>query len=78
METVLTTQRRPRRAGETVADYLDSLGVRDARVHRVAALYERAHYGGDASAADADEAVQAADAVVGETTPLLGRLRRSG
>ena len=78
VETVLTTQRRPRRAGETVADYLDSLGVRDARVHRVAALYERAHYGGDASAADADEAVQAADAVVGETTPLLGRLRRSG
>ncbi|MFW5934889.1 MAG: transglutaminase TgpA family protein [Halolamina sp.] len=74
VETLLAAQRRPRRAGETVADYLDSLGVKDSRVRRVASLYERAHYGGDATASDADEAVETADALVGETTPLLGRL----
>jgi hypothetical protein len=44
----------------------------------VAALYEQSRYGGDADAADADEAVEAADALVGETTPVLGRFRRSG
>ncbi len=75
VETLLAAQRRPRRAGETVPDYLDSLGVRDDRVRRVASLYERAHYAGDATAADADDAVAAADALVRETTPLLGRLR---
>ncbi|MFW5939408.1 MAG: transglutaminase TgpA family protein [Halolamina sp.] len=78
VETLLTSQRRPRRPGETVGDYLASLGTADSRVHRVASLYERARYGGGVTEADADAAVDAADALVAETTPVLGRLRRRG
>jgi transglutaminase-like putative cysteine protease len=77
IETLLGARYRPRRPGETVEDYLDRLDVTDTRVYRVAGLYERARYGGDATAADADEAVEAADALVGERTPVLGRLRRA-
>jgi transglutaminase-like putative cysteine protease len=75
VETLLGDRRRPRHPGETVGSYLDSLGVADARIRRVAALYERAHYGGVADETAADEAVETADAIVAETTPLIGRFR---
>ncbi|WP_255246128.1 DUF3488 and DUF4129 domain-containing transglutaminase family protein [Halolamina sp. CBA1230] len=77
IETLLGVRYRPRRPGETVDDYLDRVGVTDTRVHRVAALYERARYGGDATESDADEAVETADTLVAERTPVLGRFRRS-
>ena len=77
VETLLGARRRPRNPGETIGTYLDRLGVTDTRVRRVAALYEQARYGGDADAAEADEAVETADALVRETTPVLGRFRRS-
>ena len=77
VETLLGAQRRQRRPGETVDSYLDTLGVTDSRVRRVAELHEQARYGGDATATEADEAVAAADALVGETTPVLGRFRGS-
>jgi len=75
VETLLAARNRPRRPGETVSDYLDSLGATNARTRRVAALYEQAHYGGTASEADADEAVHAASALVAKYTPVLGRFR---
>ena len=75
VEMLLAAQHRPRRPNETVGAYLEAIRTTDPRIQRVAALYERAHHGGDADEAAADEAVEAADALVAESTPLLGRLR---
>jgi transglutaminase-like putative cysteine protease len=75
LEAVLSKRYGSRRRGETVRDYLDRLSVSDERVATVGKLYERAHYGGRASEADADRAVGVADELVAETTPLLGQLR---
>ena len=76
VEAVLSKRYGARRRGETVTDYLDRLPVRDQRVVTSGELYERAHYGGQASEADADRAVKVANELVAETTPVLGRLRR--
>ena len=75
VEALLAADHRPRRPNETVSAYLDAVRATDPRVRRVAALYERAHHGGEADEEAADEAVDAADALVAESTPLLGRLR---
>jgi transglutaminase-like putative cysteine protease len=75
VETLLGTSHRPRRPNETVGAYLDAIRATDPRVRRVAALYEHAHHGGVADADAADEAVDAANSLVKESTPLLGRLR---
>ncbi|MFD1688849.1 transglutaminaseTgpA domain-containing protein, partial [Halolamina salifodinae] len=48
VETLLAAKNRPRRPNETVGAYLDAIRATDSRVRTVAALYERAHHGGDA------------------------------
>ncbi|MEF8782185.1 MAG: transglutaminaseTgpA domain-containing protein [Haloarculaceae archaeon] len=59
---LLERRHRPRRAGETVRQYLDAVGAsRDAR--RVAELRERARYGDEATREMADEAVELVDRV---------------
>ncbi len=76
LELLLESHYRDRRPGETVREYVEGLVIDDRRVARTARLYEQAHYGGAASEADADDAIAAVDALVGERTPILGRLRR--
>lgn len=75
LETLFGTQQRTRRPGETASDYFDRLRVTDSRARQVLALYEEAHYGGAASEADAEAAIDAVDSLVAETTPILGRFR---
>ncbi|WP_424007068.1 transglutaminase TgpA family protein [Haloferax denitrificans] len=75
LELALEREYRPRRPGETVRAYLDSLsrvGV-DERTRQVGRLYERAKYGDGVTRADADEAVAAANAVVRARLPLVRR-----
>ncbi|ELZ79226.1 transglutaminase [Haloferax gibbonsii ATCC 33959] len=75
LELALERDYRPRRPGETVRAYLDSLsrvGV-DERTRQVGRLYERAKYGDGVTRADADEAVAAANAVVRARLPLVRR-----
>ncbi|MEF8857589.1 MAG: transglutaminase domain-containing protein [Halolamina sp.] len=76
LEMLLTSRYGARRRGETVSDYVDRLVIDDERVPRIARLYEQAHYGGSATAEDAETAISAVNGLVAETTPLLGRLRR--
>jgi transglutaminase-like putative cysteine protease len=78
LEILLDRQYRPRRGEETPRDYVDALSLTGAgeRVARVAKLYERAHYGDGVTEAEAEEAVDLVDALVAESTPVLGRLRR--
>jgi transglutaminase-like putative cysteine protease len=57
---LLERRHRPRRDGETVRQYLDEVGAsREAR--RLAELRERSRYGGHATEAMADEAVELVD-----------------
>jgi len=78
LELLLERQYRPRKEGETERQYLASLSMRglDSRVDRVAGAYERARYGDGITDQEATEAVDVVDDLVGERTPILGRLRR--
>jgi transglutaminase-like putative cysteine protease len=64
LEYVAEQRGRPRRPGETPRRFLED--VRDRRADRLGELYERAHYGGEVTAAEADEAVELADALVSD------------
>jgi hypothetical protein len=64
LEYVAARRGRPRRPGETPRQFLED--VIDRRAGRLGELYERAHYAGDVSAAEADEAVELADALVSD------------
>ena len=64
LEYVAAQRGRPRRPGETPRRFLED--VRDRRADRLGELYERAHYGGGVTEAEADEAVELADALVSD------------
>ena len=74
LEYLLARENRPRRAGETPKDYLAAVGT-DERATRVGEIFERAHYGGAVSRAEADEASALLGELVRERTPILGRFR---
>ena len=76
LEHLLSRSHRPRRTGETPRHYLSVIGA-DERAVRVGETFERAHYGGAVSRAEADETAALVDELVAERTPLVGRLRRS-
>lgn len=76
LEYLLADEHRPRRDGETPREYLAGIGA-DERAVRVGAIFERAHYGGTVSEADAAEARTLVDELRAERTPVLGRFRRS-
>ncbi|HET7325044.1 MAG TPA: transglutaminaseTgpA domain-containing protein, partial [Halococcus sp.] len=75
LEYLLAREHRPRRAGETPKQYLATIGA-DERAVRIGELYERAHYGGSVTRAEANEASALVDELLSERTPLLGRFRR--
>jgi transglutaminase-like putative cysteine protease len=77
LEALLEERHRPRRRGETPNDYLDNLVGVDPRARQVVRLYELAHYRRSVTDAQADRAVRLVDGMVGETTPVVGRLRRA-
>jgi hypothetical protein len=64
VEHLLGRRHRERGGDETPRQYLDAIGVTDARVRRLAAIYEQAHYGGGVSREDATEAIRLADDLV--------------
>ncbi|MEF8840410.1 MAG: transglutaminaseTgpA domain-containing protein [Haloarculaceae archaeon] len=64
LEYVAAQRGRPRRPGETPRRFLED--VIDRRADRLGELYERAHYAGEVTEADADEAVELADALVSD------------
>jgi transglutaminase-like putative cysteine protease len=77
MELLLAKRHRPRRAGETRREYVGDLKTRgvDPRVVEVAEIHERARHAGSVDRESADRAVDLVDAMVGETTPVVGRFR---
>jgi len=64
LEYVAAQRGRPRRPGETPRQFLED--VRDRRADRLGELYERARYAGEVTEAEADEAVELADALVSD------------
>jgi len=66
VEYLLERTHRDRRPGETVRQY--ATVTDDERVHRLAGLYERARYAGEATEEEADEAVEVAATFAGERT----------
>jgi transglutaminase-like putative cysteine protease len=74
LEYLLARENRPRRPGETPNTYLAAIGA-DERATRVGEIFERAHYAGAVSRADADEASALVAELVAERTPILGRFR---
>ncbi|QCJ45721.1 DUF3488 and DUF4129 domain-containing transglutaminase family protein [Haloprofundus sp. MHR1] len=77
LEYLLSRQYRARRPGETPRRYLRSLsrlGL-DERALRVGEVYERARYGPGVSRDEAESAIETVDALVGRSTPILGRFR---
>ncbi|WP_410766487.1 DUF3488 and DUF4129 domain-containing transglutaminase family protein [Haloferax sp. DFSO60] len=78
LERILERTYRPRRSGETVRAYLDSLsrvGV-DSRTQSLGGLYERARYGRGVSREDAKEAIAIANAAVRSRLPVFKRWGR--
>ncbi|MFB6084385.1 MAG: DUF3488 and DUF4129 domain-containing transglutaminase family protein [Halorientalis sp.] len=71
VEYVLAREERPRRDGETPRQYLAAIDA-DETVERVYRLHERARYAGEVTTATADDAVAAADEIVGERTGPFG------
>ncbi|WP_244605491.1 transglutaminase-like domain-containing protein [Halorhabdus rudnickae] len=65
LSALLARRHRPRRQGETVRTYLDAVDA-DDRARRVAAIRERAIYGGTVSEAAAEEAVELVDELARE------------
>lgn len=74
LEYVLSREHRERRPDETPKQYLAAIGA-DERAVRVGQIFERAHYGGSVSQADADEANALVDELLAKRTPVLGRFR---
>ncbi len=77
LEYLLGRRYRPRRTTETPRAYLRALanvGV-DEQVRSVGQVYERAHYGGEVSRSDADDAIATVDRYVRSHTPIVGRFR---
>jgi len=76
LEILLEQRFRARRGSETPRDYVDALTLTgaDDRVERVAQLYELAHYGDGVTEAQADEAIDLVDELIGERSPLPGRI----
>ena len=62
LEYVAAQRGRPRQPGETPRQFLED--VRDRRADRLGEIYERARYAGEVTEAEADEAVELADALV--------------
>ncbi|WP_258560414.1 transglutaminase TgpA family protein [Halorhabdus salina] len=65
LEYVLARDHRERRTGETVRAYLDAIDAGE-RVHRVAAIRERARYGGQIDDSMAEEAVELVSDIINE------------
>ena len=63
MEYVLAERYRPRRDGETVRQYLTAIGA-DKRARAVSQIRERAHYAGEVSREEADQAITIVDEIV--------------
>lgn len=77
LELLLSLAVRSRRNGETPREYLETMGMLanvGERGHRVARIYERAHYGDGVSKDEADEAVHLVNEIVGERTSWWGSL----
>ncbi|AQL43167.1 hypothetical protein BV210_10760 [Halorientalis sp. IM1011] len=70
-EYVLAREERPRRDGETPRQYLSAIDA-DEPVERVYRLHERARYAGEVTGSVADDAVAAANEIVGERTGPFG------
>lgn len=68
LEYILAREHRPRRPGETRKQYVRVVG--DDSVRRVEEIYERAVYGGEATEALADEAIDIVDQRVRERSLL--------
>jgi len=78
IETALATEHRPRRATETRREYREALPATvDKRVDRVFELADRAEYGDGITAAERREAIEHADKLVRQLTPLRRVLRQS-
>ncbi len=76
LEELLARQYRPRRRGESTRQYLSALSAYrslDRRALRVGELYERARYGAGVDREEADEAIEAVDALARRRLPLIGR-----
>ncbi|WP_247005960.1 transglutaminase TgpA family protein [Halorientalis litorea] len=65
LETVLASEHRPRRPGETPRQYVAAIDA-DETVQAVYEARERARYAGEVSRSTADEAVETVDAIVAE------------
>jgi hypothetical protein len=65
LETVLASEHRPRRPGETPRQYVAAIDA-DETVQTVYEARERARYAGEVSRSTADEAVETVDAIVAE------------
>ena len=65
VESVLERSDRPRRAGETVGQYVEAVAD-DERITELGRLYDRARYADGITDDDADRAVELADSVVGD------------
>lgn len=80
VEWALGSVYRPRRPGETRRKYhrLFSMTHEDERADRLFEICERARYAGEVDRERADEAIELADAIVGDTVRLGGRLIRRG
>ena len=78
LELLLMKRYRPRRPNETPRQYIDALSTvgLDVRAREVANAYERARFAGEVSRARADDAVDAVDELVRESTPVVGRVFR--
>ena len=63
LEYVLAERYRPRRDGETARQYLAAIGA-DERARAVSEIRERAHYAGEVSREEADQAISIVDEIV--------------
>jgi len=63
LEYVLAERYRPREEGETARQYLRAIGA-DERARAVSQIRERAHYAGEVSREEADQAISIVDEIV--------------
>ncbi len=74
LEYLLSRQYRPRHSDETPKRYLTAIGA-GKRATRIGEIFERAHYGGAVSRAEAEEASELLDELLTERTPILNWFR---
>jgi len=65
VEYLLARRHRDRDPEETPRQYLDAIDVSDRRIRRLAAIHERARYGGEVTREEADRAIDLADEIIG-------------